>query len=96
MIEVRRLTAAEARHSLDALGEVLADCVEGGASVSFMAPFPKSAAAAFFEKLLPDVERGDRILLAAYNGSRLVGTVQIVSPRRRLTNRTGATSRSFW
>lgn len=79
MIEVRRLSAAEARHSLDALGQVLADCVEGGASVSFMAPFPTSAAAAFFEKLLPDIERGDRILLAAYNGSKLVGTVQIVT-----------------
>jgi GNAT superfamily N-acetyltransferase len=79
MIEVRRLNAIEARDSLDALGEVLADCVEGGASVSFMAPFPKSAAVAFFEKLLPDIERGDRILLAAYDGSRLVGTVQVVT-----------------
>ncbi len=79
MIEVRRLNAADARHSLDALGEVLADCVEGGASVSFMAPFPKSAAAAFFEKLLPDIQRGDRILLAAYHGSKLVGTVQVVT-----------------
>jgi GNAT superfamily N-acetyltransferase len=79
MIEVRRLNAADARYSLDALGEVLADCVEGGASVSFMAPFSKSAAAAFFEKLLPEVERGDRILLAAYDGSKLVGTVQVVT-----------------
>ena len=79
MIEVRRLNAAEARHSLDALGEVLADCVEGGASVSFMAPFPTSAAVAFFEKLLPEVERGDRILLAAFDGSQLVGTVQVVT-----------------
>ena len=60
MIEVRRLNAVDARHSLDALGEVLADCVEGGASVSFMAPFSKSDAASFFEKLLPDVERGAR------------------------------------
>jgi GNAT superfamily N-acetyltransferase len=78
MIEVRRLHVAEARQSLDALGEVLADCVEGGASVSFMAPFSKSDAAAFFEKLLPGIERGDRILLGAYDGSRLVGTVQVV------------------
>jgi GNAT superfamily N-acetyltransferase len=78
MIEVRRLTAPDARQSLDALAEVLADCVEGGASVSFMAPFPKSAAAAFFEKLLPEIERGDRILLAAYDGSKLIGTVQVV------------------
>jgi GNAT superfamily N-acetyltransferase len=79
MIEVRRLNSADTRHSLDALGEVLADCVEGGASVSFMAPFSKPDAAAFFEKLLPDVERGDRILLAAYDGSQLVGTVQVIT-----------------
>ena len=79
MIEVRRLTVAEARRSVDALGEVLADCVAGGASVSFMAPFSKSDAAAFFERLLPDVERGDRILLAAYDGSKLVGTVQVIT-----------------
>jgi GNAT superfamily N-acetyltransferase len=79
MIEVRRLNAADARHSLDALGEVLADCVEGGASVSFMAPYSKSDAAAFFEKLLPEFERGDRILLAAFDGSQLVGTVQVIT-----------------
>jgi GNAT superfamily N-acetyltransferase len=79
MIEVLRLTAPAARQNLDALAEVLADCVAGGASVSFMAPFPKSAAATFFEKLLPEIERGDRILLAAYDGSKLVGTVQVVT-----------------
>ncbi len=79
MIEVRRLTAADARNSLDSLAEVLADCVEGGASVSFMPPFSKADAAAFFEKLLPEVERGDRILLAAFEGPKLVGTVQIIT-----------------
>ncbi len=78
MIDVRRLTAADARQSLDALGEVLADCVAGGASVSFMAPFSKAEASAFFEKLLPEVQRGDRILLAAWDDSKLVGTVQII------------------
>jgi GNAT superfamily N-acetyltransferase len=79
MIEVRRLNGAEARESLDGLGEVLADCVEGGASVSFMAPFSESDAVAFFEKLLLGIERGDRILLAAYDGPKLVGTVQVVT-----------------
>jgi GNAT superfamily N-acetyltransferase len=77
-IEVRRLTAAGARDNLDGLAEVLADCVEGGASVSFMAPFSHAEAAAFFSKLLPEIERGDRILLAAFADSKLVGTVQII------------------
>src|SRR5579859_73339 len=79
MVEIRRLTASQARDNLDALAEVLADCVEGGASVGFMAPFPKSDAAAFFERLLPEIERGDRILLAAFADSKLIGTVQLVA-----------------
>jgi GNAT superfamily N-acetyltransferase len=76
---VRRLSASEGRENLGALADVLVDCVEGGASVSFMAPFPKSAGEKFFEKILAEVETGGRILLAAFDGSQLVGTVQIVT-----------------
>ena len=79
MIDVRRLSAAEGREYLPALAEVLKDCVDGGASVSFMAPFSKSAAERFFESVLKGVEAGDRILLAAFVDSQLVGTVQIVT-----------------
>jgi GNAT superfamily N-acetyltransferase len=78
MIEIRRLTGPEALENLDALAEVLADCVDGGASVSFMAPFSKADAVEFFLKLLPSIERGERILLAAFVGSELVGTVQVI------------------
>ncbi len=60
------------------LATVLLDCVEGGASVSFMAPFPKAAAEAFFDNAIQGVEQGDRILLAAFVDSQLVGTVQVV------------------
>jgi GNAT superfamily N-acetyltransferase len=79
VIEIRQLSAAEGRRYLDALAEVLVDCVEGGASVSFMTPFSKAEAKAFFEKALQDVENGNRILLAAFHDSKLVGTVQIVT-----------------
>lgn len=79
MVEIQRLTAAEARTNLTGLAEVLADCVAGGASVNFMSPFSVDDAAAFFEKLLPEIERGDRILLAAFSDSGLVGTVQIIT-----------------
>lgn len=81
MIEVRSLTAEQCRESLDALAQVLVDCVEGGASVSFMAPFSKMEGEAFFEKVAGEVESGDRILLAAYANAKLVGTVQIVHAR---------------
>jgi GNAT superfamily N-acetyltransferase len=79
MIEIRRLNAAEGRQHLDALADVLVDCVEGGASVGFMLPFPKTDAAAFYRKVLNDVESGDRILLAAFDEAKLVGSVQIVT-----------------
>lgn len=81
MIEVRRLTASETREHLIGLAEVLADCVEGGASVSFMWPFSVADAVAFFERLLPEIERGDRLLLAAFVDLRLVGTVQVAAAR---------------
>jgi ribosomal protein S18 acetylase RimI-like enzyme len=78
MMEVRQLTPAEARQNLSALAHVLVDCVDGGASVSFMAGFSQSDAEAFFAKVIDGVERGERILLAAFLGSKLIGTVQVV------------------
>jgi GNAT superfamily N-acetyltransferase len=78
MIEIRRLNAAEAIEYLGALVEVLLDCVEGGASVGFMAPLPQATAESFFEKVVQGVQQGDRILLAAFIDSKLVGTVQIL------------------
>jgi GNAT superfamily N-acetyltransferase len=78
MVEIRRLTATEARQHLDALAEVLLDCVQGGASVGFMASLTKAEAEAFFEKVIAGVQHGDRILLAAFADSKLVGTAQLL------------------
>jgi|SRR5580658_70855 GNAT superfamily N-acetyltransferase len=79
MIEIRVLSAPEARRYVGELADVLVDCVEGGASVSFMAPFSKDEALSFFEKVIDGVERGERILIAAFLDSKLVGTVQILT-----------------
>jgi GNAT superfamily N-acetyltransferase len=78
MVEIRSLTAADGRQHLAALAGVLLDCVEGGASVSFMASLTREDAESYFESVLAGVEKGDRILLAAFCDSRLVGTVQIL------------------
>src|SRR3954471_14561985 len=77
-IEVRRLDGADAHAHLDGLATVLADCVTGGASVSYMAPFSHDQARAAFETVANDVAAGRRILLAAFSGGTVVGTVQIV------------------
>ena len=77
MVDIRRLSAEEGRRYLEALADVLLDCVAGGASVSFMASLSKPEAESFFESVLEGVQRGQRILLAAFTGGELVGTVQI-------------------
>jgi len=79
MVEVRRLTAPEARRYVSELAGVLVDCVEGGASVSFMPPFGQSDAEEFYRNVAKGVETGDRILLAAFAGGELAGTVQILT-----------------
>ena len=64
----------------EALAEVLLDCVEGGASVGFMHPLPRSRALAFWQNALASAERGERIVLVAeaVDSGTIVGTVQVV------------------
>ena len=77
-IEIRRLDAAEARAELDGLAGVLLDCVEGGASVSYMAPFSREDARSVFDGFASEVEQGRRLILAAFAGDEVVGTVQVL------------------
>ena len=77
-VEVRRLASAALAEQLDALADVLADCVAGGASVSYMWPFSHADARAAFEGFAVEVERGRRLILAAYADGELVGTVQVI------------------
>lgn len=65
---------------VEALAELLIDCVEGGASVSFMAPLTRDRAVEFWREVLDDAARGGRIVLVAetVDGGQLAGTVQVV------------------
>jgi GNAT superfamily N-acetyltransferase len=78
VLTVERLTPEGAAAAVGELAEVLAECVEAGASVSFMAPFDRVEAVAHFEAAAADVAAGRRILLAAYDEERAVGTVQVL------------------
>ena len=78
MTEIRRLDAAEARRHLDGLAAVLHNCVDGGASVSYLAPFTLDDARRAMEGFVDDVEAGGRLLLAAFDDGEVVGTVQLV------------------
>jgi len=61
------------------LSEVLIDCVEGGASVSFMLPMTRAKAAAFWERTAAGLARGELRLLVAIDGTgTIVGTAQVL------------------
>ncbi|MBN3771415.1 GNAT family N-acetyltransferase [Burkholderia sp. Se-20378] len=79
-VTVRRVDAGEAMSCVDALADVLIDCVEGGASVSFMLPIERRTAVAFWTNVADGVANGERILLIAEDAAgRIVGTVQVVT-----------------
>lgn len=59
------------------LAETLADCVAGGASVSFMAPFPLEEAHAWWGGVIESVAAGRTILFGGYADGVLSGTVQL-------------------
>lgn len=78
-VRVRRIGAAEAAACVEALADLLVDCVEGGASVSFMLPLPRAKALAFWRGVAEGVARDERVLLVAEEpGGRIVGTVQLI------------------
>jgi GNAT superfamily N-acetyltransferase len=77
-IQVRKLSAPGDR-DIRELSEVLIDCVEGGASVSFMLPITRATADAFWRSVAVGVARGERILLVAEDSAaRIIGTVQVI------------------
>lgn len=71
-------------HEIDAarlgeLADVLIDCVEGGASVSFMHPLSRDRAVAFWRDVADGIARGERVLVAALDeAGTIAGTAQVV------------------
>jgi GNAT superfamily N-acetyltransferase len=79
-VTVRRVGADEATACVESLADVLIDCVEGGASVSFMLPIARETAVGFWRKIADGVLSGERVLLVAEEGDgQIVGTVQMIT-----------------
>lgn len=77
-IRVRCLDALGERE-IRGLSDVLIDCVEGGASVSFMLPMPRAKAEAYWRGVAASVAREERIVLIAEDSDGvIVGTVQVI------------------
>ncbi len=74
---MRRLNALDDMQ-VSELADLLIDCVDGGASVSFMHPLTRERAVAFWRRVAQDVAAGERALLVAEDAQGVCGTVQLV------------------
>ena len=74
---VQRPPTVSDRH-VEGLADVLIDCVDGGASVSFMHPLPRARALEFWREVADRVTHGERALLLAEDGDGVIGTVQLI------------------
>jgi ribosomal protein S18 acetylase RimI-like enzyme len=60
------------------LSEILVEAVASGGSVSFMHPLALETAGNFWQDSLESADRGERIVLGAFKGARLIGTVTLL------------------
>ncbi|MFF8393291.1 GNAT family N-acetyltransferase [Streptomyces sp. NPDC016172] len=75
-----RLDEAQLLQSAVELAELLAETVNGGASVGFLAPLGRAEALAWWEGRAADVAAGRLVVWAAYDGDRVLGTVSLAFP----------------
>jgi ribosomal protein S18 acetylase RimI-like enzyme len=75
-IEIKALSASP--NTSEALGTMLMDVVANGGSVGFMHPLAPERARAFWDAALAAADRGERIVLGAFDGAQLVATVTLL------------------
>jgi ribosomal protein S18 acetylase RimI-like enzyme len=75
-IRIEPLTSAPAVCA--GLSEILIEAVAHGGSVSFMHPLSFADAARFWDASLASADRGERVVLGAFDADRLVGTVTLL------------------
>jgi GNAT superfamily N-acetyltransferase len=76
-LSLRRLEQVD-EAAIAQLTDVLLDCVEGGASVSFMQPLTRDRAEAFWRRVARGVAAGERALLVGGDRDGICGTVQLI------------------
>lgn len=74
---IEPLSAPPSGADLAELNALVRDAVEGGASVGFMLPLADIELAAYWSGVFAEVAAGKRILLAARDARRIVGSVQL-------------------
>jgi ribosomal protein S18 acetylase RimI-like enzyme len=77
-IAIEELTAATLETALDGLAELLHASVLEGASVGFVLPFGVAQARMFWEGQRGAVAAGDKRILVAREGGRILGTTTLI------------------
>jgi ribosomal protein S18 acetylase RimI-like enzyme len=73
---IRPVDASPATRAM--LSEILIEVVAGGGSVSFMHPLARTAADSFWRDSLAAAAEGRRVVLGAWDGALLAGTVTLL------------------
>jgi GNAT superfamily N-acetyltransferase len=76
-VVIRRLHSVD-HDQIEGLAALLVDCVDGGASVSFLHPLAPAKAEAFWRRVAAGVAADERALLVAEDAAGIIGTVQLV------------------
>jgi ribosomal protein S18 acetylase RimI-like enzyme len=75
-IQIKALSPSSEIRSM--LSEILVETVANGGSVSFMHPLSLEAANEFWRDALAAADRGERVILGAFDGDMLIGTVTLL------------------
>jgi ribosomal protein S18 acetylase RimI-like enzyme len=75
-IVIRPLDASPA--TVAALADILIETVAAGGSVTFLHPLARDDAEAFWREALESAAQGERVVLGAFDGEALVGTVTLL------------------
>ena len=75
-IEIKALSPSPEIRAM--LSEILIETVANGGSVSFMHPLSLDAANEFWRDALAAADRGERVILGAFDGDMLIGTVTLL------------------
>lgn len=79
-LHVIELGAQDIENNVGDLSSILAESVNGGAAVSFMAPLSEQDAARYWSNdVLQEIVAGRRMLFAGVLDGQVVGTVQLVT-----------------
>jgi ribosomal protein S18 acetylase RimI-like enzyme len=77
---IKALSPHELEAALPTFVELLQESVDEGASLGFLAPLAARDALEYWQSLQPDLESGSRVLLAACEQGRIVGSGQLALP----------------